>query len=240
MNIVKHLAIIAVIETIYISIRNTIAGAFSGPFQELFLNMNRAFAFLLGFIYLTEILKKKLSSSDLRVGEPRFNSKRTKLYVVLLSTLFLMVPFLASTPVNIDSSHMALMVVGSAIVGFHEELIFRVLLFKFTQKSFGFWGSAIFSTICFTLFHLGFVPTDWVNYVEIGVAGLFLALTYSYTRSFLLVVFLHTMYDTLWLFEWVELGKGGMEKFGVYMLFLTLVFSLILFRPYKLFEERKY
>jgi membrane protease YdiL (CAAX protease family) len=238
MNIVKHLAIIAVIEIVYITIRNLIAEAFVGPFQELFLNMNRALAFLLGFIYLTLFLKKKISSSEYRVNYEILKSKRAKIYLTGLSVLFLAVPFLASTPVKVDSSHMVLLVAGSVIVAFHEELVFRVLLFKYTQKSFGFWGSAVFSTIFFTLFHLGFVPTALINYVEIGVAGLFLALIYSYSRSFLLIVFLHTMYDTLWLFEWVELGSEGMEKFGVYMLFLTLALSLILLRPYRVFEKK--
>jgi membrane protease YdiL (CAAX protease family) len=77
------------------------------------------------------------------------------------------------------------------LVALFEEILFRGVLFRVTERSLGSWAAVVISSVLFALAHL---PNEGITALAVGstfVAGVFFAAAYLATRRLWLAVGLH-------------------------------------------------
>ncbi len=82
------------------------------------------------------------------------------------------------------------------VVGFYEELVFRVVLFKITEEKLGTWIAVIFSSLLFGFGHISNPnATVWSSVAITLEAGFMLAMIYIYTRRIWAVFGFHFIWN---------------------------------------------
>lgn len=95
--------------------------------------------------------------------------------------------------------------IGSAVSGIVEEILFRGIIFRITERSLGTWFALVISALLFGAIHLLNKNADWFAGLAIVLeAGIFLAAAYVWSRSLWFVIGAH--------FAW-NFVEGGV--FGV-------------------------
>jgi membrane protease YdiL (CAAX protease family) len=83
----------------------------------------------------------------------------------------------------------------SLAVAVREELVYRAVLQPLLTARCGLATSLIISNVIFTLYHFGAESFTPLNLIQIFAMGTILGLIYHQTRSLLLVIALHAIYD---------------------------------------------
>jgi membrane protease YdiL (CAAX protease family) len=83
-------------------------------------------------------------------------------------------------------------------VALHEELFFRGILQSLLIKRVGAVLGIGTTSVLFVAYHIGVTRHDFINYVELALAGLVLGVAYARTGSLGLVVLFHALDDVLW------------------------------------------
>ncbi len=95
--------------------------------------------------------------------------------------------------------------IGAAVVAVTEEILFRGIIFRITERSLGTWFALAISALLFGAIHLLNQNADWYAGLAIVLeAGIFLAAAYVWSRSLWFVIGAH--------FAW-NFTEGGI--FGV-------------------------
>ena len=99
--------------------------------------------------------------------------------------------------------------IGSAVAGVTEEILFRGIIFRITERSLGTWFALVISALLFGAIHLLNKNANWYAGLAIVLeAGVFLAAAYVWSRSLWFVIGAH--------FAWnfVEGGIVGVAVSG--------------------------
>ena len=119
-------------------------------------------------------------------------------YIAISIILFFIAPLLVGNLYFMGDFTRVLFAVTSIIVGLREELVFRVLIQNGLESKIGAVFSILLTSLIFTVWHFGAVPNNLFAFGQVLVNSIFLGLIYSATKSFILVVSLHAIYDALW------------------------------------------
>jgi membrane protease YdiL (CAAX protease family) len=83
--------------------------------------------------------------------------------------------------------------IGAGVV---EEIMFRGVLFRLVEESFGSWAAVVVSAIFFGLVHIANPNATWWSSLAIAVeAGLLLGMAFAWTRSLWFVIALHAAWN---------------------------------------------
>jgi membrane protease YdiL (CAAX protease family) len=83
--------------------------------------------------------------------------------------------------------------VGAGVL---EEILFRGILYRLVEDTFGSWAAVVVSAIFFGLVHLGNPNATWWSSLAIAIeAGLLLGMAYAWTRSLWFVIALHAAWN---------------------------------------------
>jgi len=85
----------------------------------------------------------------------------------------------------------------SLVVGLREELAYRGILQRFLTPRMGFAGSLCTSNVAFVLYHWGVHPFTLHYVLQLFLCGMILGVVYHFSRSIILVVALHAVYDAI-------------------------------------------
>lgn len=119
-------------------------------------------------------------------------------HIAISVILFLITPLLVGNLYFMGDYTRVLFAVTSIIVGLKEELVFRVLIQNSLETKIGTIYAILITSLIFTAWHYGAIPNNLFAFGQVLVSSIFLGLIYSVTKSFLLVVSLHAVYDALW------------------------------------------
>jgi membrane protease YdiL (CAAX protease family) len=89
----------------------------------------------------------------------------------------------------------------SIVVGVREEFFYRGIVQNILDRRAGWWMAIVISNALFTLYHyraFGVPPFTFPVIVGYFAVGSALGLIYLGTRSLVLVIAIHTVYDVLW------------------------------------------
>lgn len=136
-------------------------------------------------------------------------------------------------------------------VGVMEEIVFRALLFRITEKALGTVAALIISAVLFSLAHLG-GEISLIGLVNTALAGLMLSGAWMVTRRLWLCIGIHAAWNYVlgsvfsiavsghpakgWIVgvlsgpDWVTGGAYGLEQSVWTTLVMTIVFVLLLRR----------
>ena len=99
--------------------------------------------------------------------------------------------------------------------GFREELMFRGVLFRFTEEFGGSWFALVVTSALFGLSHLGNHDATWVSTTFIAVeAGLVLGALYMLTRNLWMCMGFHAAWNVTQGFIW-DVPVSGFEVHGL-------------------------
>jgi len=80
--------------------------------------------------------------------------------------------------------------------GVLEEILFRGILYRLVEETFGSWAAVVVSAIFFGLVHIANPNATWWSSLAIAVeAGLLLGMAYAWTRSLWFVIALHAAWN---------------------------------------------
>lgn len=88
--------------------------------------------------------------------------------------------------------------------GVGEEVVFRGVIFRFTEKMLGSWFALAFSAGMFGLLHIGNANATWFSSAAIAIeAGILLGALYMLTRRLWAVIGFHTAWNFMqgWVFD---------------------------------------
>ena len=119
-------------------------------------------------------------------------------YIAISIALFFITPLLVGNLYFMGDYTRVLFAVTSIIVALREELVFRVLIQNSLESKIRPIFAIIITSLIFTAWHFGAVPNNLFAFGQVLVNSIFLGLIYSATKSFILVVSLHAIYDALW------------------------------------------
>ena len=105
--------------------------------------------------------------------------------------------------------------------GFREELMFRGVLFRFTEEFGGSWFALILTSALFGLSHINNHDATWVSSLFIAVeAGLLLGAVYMLTRNLWMCMGFHAAWNFTQGFIW-DVPVSGFDVHGVVTAKLT-------------------
>lgn len=119
-------------------------------------------------------------------------------YFTLSLFLFLITPLLIGNLYFMGDYTRILFAVTSIVVGLREELVFRVLIQNSLESKIGAIYAILITSLIFAAWHYGAIPNNWFAFGQVLINSIFLGVIYSATKSFILVVSLHAIYDALW------------------------------------------
>ena len=134
--------------------------------------------------------------------------------------LFLSAPLLVGDLSYMGTDERVLYAATSIVVAVKEEIAYRGVIQRLLATRFGELNAIIVATILFTAYHIGGIPNDWFAYGQVIIASLFLGIVFARTQSLLLVVLLHTLYDSLW-----SLTPVLSEPFPMFVGIIALLFG---------------
>jgi membrane protease YdiL (CAAX protease family) len=114
----------------------------------------------------------------------------------LLATGMFLAPVLVGD-VGLTGADRHLYAVTSVAVGWREELAYRGILQRVLAPRFGLPGSLLLSNLAFVAYHWGAQPFTAPYVLQLLLCGLILGVVYHASRSLLLVVTLHAIYDAI-------------------------------------------
>jgi membrane protease YdiL (CAAX protease family) len=112
--------------------------------------------------------------------------------------LFLAVPLLVGDWRSMGSLTKIVFAMTSIVVAMHEEFLFRGIVQNVLASRFGIFAAIVLTSVIATIWHLGALPLNVFNFLQVFVASCLLGLIYAKTRSILVVVSLHALYDAAW------------------------------------------
>jgi membrane protease YdiL (CAAX protease family) len=86
----------------------------------------------------------------------------------------------------------------SIVVAIHEEFLFRGIVQNVFAARYRIFASIVATSIIATIWHVGALPLNIFNFLQVFVASCILGLIYARTKSILVVVLLHAFYDAAW------------------------------------------
>lgn len=182
------------VESTYVLLRNQVIAHTAGNLEESLLTLLRILATLLLFW----LYRKFLSVRELRQLPPK---QLWRWPFFLAMALLSSYAVLNTQGTGDDLVYSALMFLVTPFVGIHEELANRRILQERMRQHWGMLPTLLVSNLIFCVFHFGVYSLFQIrDYGEIFLVGLLLGILYERTRSLLLVAFLHTAYDWLWIF----------------------------------------
>lgn len=182
------------VESIYVLLRNQVLLRTEGCTEEWLLTLLRFFAIVALFLFYRNIVFLQ----ELRQF-PHKSLYRLSFFLSLGLLSFYAVVNTQGTGDNVHYS--ALMFLVTPLVGIHEELAIRRILQRRLRQQWGLAPTLLVSNVVFCLFHFGIYSAFRIqDYGEIFLVGSLLGILYERTRSLLLVAFLHTAYDWIWIF----------------------------------------
>ncbi len=105
---------------------------------------------------------------------------------------------------RLQSDLIVWIIVGSFLVGFFEEGLFRGLFFDSLKQQNGTFVAVLFSTLLFSLFHIGVVPVNELP--TIFLIGIIFALLRDKNVSLFMLSLLHAFYDGFIMF-WLPVSS---------------------------------
>lgn len=189
--ILRHKLILAVIvEAFYLVCSRYVSSNFDefSPNSEYLRTILRSFS-VIAYYY---IFKDYILSF-----KPTFKSVKSP-YIIFSISLFLITPLLVGNLYFMGDYTRVLFAVTSIVVGLREELVFRVLIQNGLESKIGALNAILITSLIFTIWHFGIIPNNWFAFGQVFINSIFLGLIYSATKSFILVVSLHAIYDALW------------------------------------------
>ncbi len=129
--------------------------------------------------------------------KPTYHFIKSPYFSLSLCLLF-MTPLLVGNLYFMGGYTRILFAVTSIAVGLYEELVFRVLIQNTLASKIGTIYSILLTSLIFTTWHYGAIPNEWFSFGQVFIISIFIGLTYAATKSFVLVVALHAIYDALW------------------------------------------
>ena len=112
--------------------------------------------------------------------------------------LFLSVPLLVGDWHSMGSLAKSVFAATSIVVAIHEEFLFRGIVQNLFARRYGIFAAIVSTSVIATIWHLGALPLNIFNFLQVFVASCILGLIYARTRSILVVVLLHALYDAAW------------------------------------------
>lgn len=119
-------------------------------------------------------------------------------YIGLSLLLFFITPLLVGNLYFMGDYTRVLFAVTSIVVGLREELVFRVLIQNNLESKIGSIYAICITSMIFTAWHYGAIPNEWFAFGQVFINSLLIGFVYSATKSFILVVTMHAIYDALW------------------------------------------
>lgn len=139
--------------------------------------------------------------------------------------LFLAVPLLVGNMAGMDLQTRVIYALTSFVVGLKEEIVFRGLLQNLLSDRWGKPAAIFLAALLFVAYHIGTIPPTAFAYGQALICGLILGVIYAHTRSLWTVIWLHTLYDALWLITPVLPTplpyEGGLALLAVALLLLS-------------------
>jgi len=129
--------------------------------------------------------------------KPTYKFIKSPFFVISI-LFFLATPLLVGNLYFMGDYTRILFAITSIIVGLREELVFRVLIQNSLESKLGPVYAILITSLIFTVWHFGAIPNNSFAFGQVLISSIFLGLIYSATKSFILVVSLHAIYDALW------------------------------------------
>lgn len=118
-------------------------------------------------------------------------------HLVALTIMVLLIPILCAND-RLPPEAAVVFAFTSIFVGIKEEILFRGVLQGVCRRFMSPVKSVVLISLVFTVWHYGVQPFNVYTVSQLLVAGLVLGLMYEATRSLLLVIGVHTLYDVLY------------------------------------------
>lgn len=187
--------------------------------RDMIMNIPRFICFV-AILYIQKFKKLEITIN--------FSAAGVKFVLVTCVLLFILIQlrtlFMYTTA--LQSSSIEWIVVGSLLVGFFEEGLFRGLFFDIFKTYIGSLFAIFFSTFLFTLFH--FQSHTLIDYPALFSIGIMMALMRDRGTSLFMLALLHAAYDSVTIFylpyEAAPIAWSVFEVF--YLLSICLIFSL--------------
>ena len=112
--------------------------------------------------------------------------------------LFLAVPLLVGDWSSMGSLARIVFAATSIVVALHEEFLFRGIIQNLFAARYGAFAAIVATSVLATIWHLGALPLNTFNFLQVFVASCILGLVYARTKSIVVVVLLHALYDAAW------------------------------------------
>lgn len=118
-------------------------------------------------------------------------------WVIITMCISIILMAMVHPPVESNSLYSIEYHYGSFLVAFREEWLFRVILLMLLTTFFVPTTAIILSAIAFALWHIGIGTRPDYGYLVITILGISFGVLWLATRSFLLIMALHFVYDTI-------------------------------------------
>lgn len=146
-------------------------------------------------------------------------------YYLLAGAVLCVVPFLVANwgykyPLN------WIFAATSFVVGFREELAYRVVLQTLLTRRIGFWLALGVSNVAFLFYHYGVQPFTLTSMLGLATFGLVMGLFYRLTGSFLLVALIHSIFDAITCFG-PFLAEPLSGAWAVLITLMVLIFLIL-------------
>jgi membrane protease YdiL (CAAX protease family) len=109
--------------------------------------------------------------------------------------VFVCMPLFEGTAASQAVSVRVVFAVTSLAVALKEEITFRALMQNLFEQKLGRWPAVLLASGLFWFSHFGVIAPNVFAYSEVLIAGLALGIVYATTRSLLLVLSMHFLYD---------------------------------------------